>query len=98
MRQNIAIFIGIAALILTSSVVAQTSRDDKWEGTLQLFGTSAESSDGEMGSSIDVDSAVGLRYEFNNDMFIKGGYGSRGRVEPVECDNADLGQQGQWDP
>ena len=53
MRQNIVIFIVVTALILTSSAVAQTSRDDKWEGTLQLLGTSAESSNGEMGSSID---------------------------------------------
>ena len=64
MRQNIATFIVVTALILTSSAVAQTSRDDKWEGTLQLLGTSAESSNGEMGSSIDVDSAVGLGFGF----------------------------------
>ena len=64
MRQNIALFIGIAALVLSSTAGAQTFRDNRWEGTLQLLGSSSESSDGEMGSSIAVDSAVGFGFGF----------------------------------
>lgn len=59
----------LAAIILSSSAVAQTFRDDTWETTLQLIGTNSESTNGQNGSSLKVDSqigfAFGVAYNFN---------------------------------
>jgi opacity protein-like surface antigen len=58
-----------ALLLIGSSAAAAEQRGRHWEGTLQLIGTSSESSNGEMGSGIDVDSEVGwgfgATYHFN---------------------------------
>jgi len=59
---TIPALIGLVAILIGSAATAQTFRDDRWEGTLQLIGSSGQSSQGENGSSIDVDSAVGLAF------------------------------------
>ena len=56
-----------AAMLLTGS--ASADRGKNWEATIQLIGTASDSSDGENGSSIDLDSATGwafgITYNFN---------------------------------
>lgn len=44
----------------THEVQAQASREGHWEATIQLLNTGSEKSNGENGSSLDIDSAIGI--------------------------------------
>jgi len=59
----------LAAAALLAAASTQADRGRNWEGTLQIIGTSSESSGGDGGSSIDFDSATGwafgIAYNFN---------------------------------
>ncbi len=60
-----------ATLLLTGTVAgaAESQRGKNWEATIQVLGTSSESSDGSNGSSIDFNSTTGwgfgVTYNFN---------------------------------
>lgn len=68
---NFSLRIGaiIALVFGTSAIAAESDRGGRWEGTLQLIGSSSESSSGENGAAIDFDSdtgwALGITYNFN---------------------------------
>jgi opacity protein-like surface antigen len=59
----------VAAFTLLTASAAGADRGNNWEGTIQLIGTSSESSGGENGSGVDFDSATGfafgIGYNFN---------------------------------
>jgi opacity protein-like surface antigen len=52
--------IAATATLLAPAAQAQQSRSGTWEASVQLFGTSSEKSSGENGSSLDLDSGIGL--------------------------------------
>ena len=59
-----------AVLLFANSVQAASSdRGRNWEATIQLIGTGSDSSNGENGSSVDLNSATGwafgITYNFN---------------------------------
>ena len=63
--------IALTLALLSGTVAqAQTARGGNWESTIQVVGTSSESSSGENGSSLDIDSDVGigfgLHYNFSD--------------------------------
>ncbi len=53
-----------ACLGVVLAATAHADRTGRWEATAQIIGSSSESSGGEMGSGLDVDSDVGFAFGF----------------------------------
>jgi opacity protein-like surface antigen len=54
--------LAIASLANSSLAGADTKRAGNWEGTFQIIGNMSESTNGEQGSSLDVDSEIGFGF------------------------------------
>jgi opacity protein-like surface antigen len=58
----LVILILFSLLTIANLANADTKRAGKWEGTLQVIGNMSESTNGEQGSSLDVDSQIGIGF------------------------------------
>ena len=63
-------YLVMVCTLVSTTVQADTIRGGRWEGSIQLIGNGSESSNGENGSSLEVDSEIGLGfavgYNFNS--------------------------------
>lgn len=75
-KHDISIYLVLLSLVFVCSLAdaASTVRAGKWEGTIQLIGNDSSSSNGENGSSFDVESEFGIGggigYNFSNNFAI----------------------------